>query len=184
MAEIQVAQSSSDSSLLWKLSKSFRSSGYPSNLINTEVAAQYFESVHFDPSEPCSYSACEILDGVDGVNLSNVDPFTVDELKFALTSLKTGKAPGPSGVSNEILKLIFKGPKSIALLLLFLNRCLESGVVPSQWLFAHEIILFKGKGSVSDVTSYRGITLLEVMSKLYEQLIYNLYTIEFILGQK
>ena len=43
----------------------------------------------------------------------------------------------------------------------------NSGVVPEYWRSAVIILLYKGKGEMSECKNYRGISLLSMVGKIY-----------------
>ncbi|CAB3374427.1 Hypothetical predicted protein [Cloeon dipterum] len=104
--------------------------------------------------------------------------FLKTEIELALGGMKNKKAPGPDNLQNEVVKLLWAAvPDEITA---FLNVCLELGSFPHAWKNSNLKLLYKGKGGVSDVNSYRGISLCcslynlldRVMSnRLYSQLI-------------
>ena len=56
--------------------------------------------------------------------------FQMSELKLAAKGLDSGKAPGPDGIPNEILRAIMR--EKPQLILDLLNTCLERGHFPKQ----------------------------------------------------
>ena len=60
---------------------------------------------------------------------------TISELNSAIRNLKPKKAPGPGGVSNDMLKHM--GPIARKTLLEIFNRSLNKGLVPEVWITAH-----------------------------------------------
>jgi hypothetical protein len=74
-----------------------------------------------------------------------------DELELALKIMKNGKAPGVDCNSNmnEHIKAVCS----------FYNNCLVTRKFPSTWKLSDLRNLFKGKGSISNVNSYRGLSL-------------------------
>ena len=62
---------------------------------------------------------------------SMTDPFSTNELKDALKKMKTKKAPGPYGITGEMLKHL--GACSRAVLLKIFNHSWIKGVVPAVW---------------------------------------------------
>ena len=96
---------------------------------------------------------------------------TEDEVFNQLKALKTNKSTGSDGIPNKILKMIaifLKEP-----LAKLFNKSISKGKYPSSWKHAHIIPVFKCKGSSSDVKSYRPISLLPSMSKVFEKIVYN-----------
>ena len=59
------------------------------------------------------------------------DPFSIKELKDALKKVKTKKAPGPDGITGELLKHL--RACSRAVLLKIFNHSWIKGVVPAVW---------------------------------------------------
>ena len=47
------------------------------------------------------------------------------------------------------------------------NMSLESGVVPKDWRSAVIVLLYMGKGKGNEFKNYRGISLLNVVGKIY-----------------
>ncbi len=76
--------------------------------------------------------------------------------------------PGIDSLTYEVLK----NEPTIASLTVLFNKCLNSGIVPSQWV--RGIIKPIPKSASSDLRvplNYRGISLLSVISKLYTALL-------------
>ena len=97
------------------------------------------------------------------------NPLTMKELNDALGRLKQKKAPGPDGITNEMLRHL--GPEAKKTMLAIFNDSWKSGLVPAQWKEAHIIpILKKGKDK-SDPKSYRPISLLSCIGKLMERIV-------------
>ena len=95
-------------------------------------------------------------------------PFTIDELTAVQPKLKNKKATGIDEIPNEVLKL----SKISNLKLTFINYCFSLSVVPTLW--QQDIITPIPKSSTKDPympLSYRGISLLSCMYKLYSSLI-------------
>lgn len=125
-----------------------------------KMAQQRIQAVH-DETERCLSDSApnSIMD----------DSFTMAELNTALRSLKAKKAPGPDGISNDMLRHL--GPAAKALLLQIFNQSWEQAKVPTLWKEAHITpILKKGKPK-SNPSSYRPISLLSCVGKVLERLI-------------
>src|SRR6185312_14242535 len=83
--------------------------------------------------------------------------------------LPNGKAPGPSGIPNEIIKILLQTVISpIYKLFLF---CYQHAVIPDTWKMAHIYPLYKKKGDASEICNYRAISLTETLRKLFESVI-------------
>ena len=93
----------------------------------------------------------------------------MEEVEQVIESLKQKKAPGLSGITNEIAKLIFKAiPKKITSMY---NKCLKTGSFPANWKIAKVIPITKpGKEGGGDPSMYRPISLLNTEGKILEKL--------------
>ena len=91
------------------------------------------------------------------------------EVKKVITELKSKHSCGLDRISTRTLKLC---PGNIALILAHIfNLSLSEGVFLKAFKEAKVIPVFK-KGSTYDVNNYRPISLLPVMSKILEKLVY------------
>ena len=94
---------------------------------------------------------------------------SLGEVKRAVKDLKAGKAAGSDGVVNELIK--FGGGKVVSLVWNLLRNCFDEERVPEQWLEGIIFPLYK-QGDKRDPYNYRGISLLSVVSKIYEMVLY------------
>ena len=96
------------------------------------------------------------------------DPFTLPELKFAISSLRC-VVEGPDGVHNVMLRHL---PESAldALLRLF-NSLWRAGIYPDVWREATVIPLLKAGKSGHEPLHYRPISLTSSLGKLMEKLV-------------
>lgn len=98
------------------------------------------------------------------------EDFTMGELDDAVKKIKNKKAPGPDGLKGEVIKAIFPVIKEV--LLRILNEVWRLGHFPEVWKDGEVKIFLKGpEKPVDEVKSYRPITLLPVLGKVYERLI-------------
>jgi hypothetical protein len=91
-------------------------------------------------------------------------PFTVKELKDAGNDLPRGKAPGPDGVPDEVLREIVMIHPS--LLLLTFNECQKSGYFFESWKSAKLVLLRKDVKPLDQPSSYRPLCLINSTEKL------------------
>ena len=91
--------------------------------------------------------------------------FTIQNLRDAISKIKGGKAPGPDGVLGELFKALDAQGEEI--LLDIYNKIWRSGDVPRSWVEARVVSIFKNKGSDADPGSYRPISLLNSVYKIY-----------------
>ena len=85
--------------------------------------------------------------------------------------MKSNKAPGPTGVSAELLKCA--GDDGINWLTDLCNAIVKEGEVPNDWNKSYMINVYKGKGDALECGSYRGIKLLEHAMKVFERVVEN-----------
>ncbi len=93
-------------------------------------------------------------------------PFTEDELGQAMRLLRNGKATGADGIPGECLR--YGGEAMRDALLLLFNELWRREAWPSQWTLGLIQPIYKGKGDDTELDNFRPITLLSVVSKLFE----------------
>lgn len=104
----------------------------------------------------------------DNESIEIEQPFTFDEVKNCLRKLKNGKAPGCDEISNEFLKNL---PTNwILYIQAMFNRILDVGETPDCWSKVVLTMLHK-KGDASDPNNFRGIALVNCLTKVFTQLI-------------
>ena len=91
-------------------------------------------------------------------------PITETEVKQATQKLKSKKAPGKDGITNEILKACM--PCISQVICNLFNAILTKGIYPSQWKDGINVPIFKN-GDPSNPSNYRGITLGSSLGKLF-----------------
>uniref|UniRef100_A0A8C8DHP6 ribonuclease H n=1 Tax=Oryzias sinensis TaxID=183150 RepID=A0A8C8DHP6_9TELE len=96
---------------------------------------------------------------------------TGEEVEQAVGKLKVGKAAGVDGCAVECLKC--GGAIVIEWLVRLLNVCFANGQVPLDWMSACVVPLYKGKGDKYECGSFRGISLLSVVGKVYGRVLIN-----------
>ena len=92
------------------------------------------------------------------------------EVQKILSGLDANKAYGPDNLSSRILKECVN-VLAPSLPLLF-KKSFASGHIPTQWKQANVVPVHK-KGNKSQVSNYRPISLLCIVSKVMERYIYN-----------
>ena len=91
------------------------------------------------------------------------------EVKSVLKSLATGKASGPNGLNNRILKELAT-EISVPLCNLF-NLSLQEGIVPDSYKEGNVCSILK-KDDPSQPSNYRPVTLLNSEDKVFERLVF------------
>lgn len=95
--------------------------------------------------------------------------FSKEIIKGIIKSLPRGKAPGNSGMTNELL--IPLADALTYVLPQFFSLVFFLGCIPSSWRSASIHPIYK-KGNPSDITNYRPICLMENLRKCYERCLY------------
>lgn len=95
--------------------------------------------------------------------------FKVKEVKkLILTNINPKKAPGYDLITGKILKeLPYQGFRLLAIIF---NAIIRLGYFPKQWKKAEIILIQKPGKPETEVTSYRPISLLPTISKVFEKL--------------
>ena len=91
---------------------------------------------------------------------------TPDMVRAKLAKLKRNKAPGPDGVSINVLRSCLNFDLPLAFLF---NRSIQSGKVPQDWRDANVTPLFK-KGNRTSPNNYRPVSLTSQVVKILERL--------------
>lgn len=98
------------------------------------------------------------------------DVISMQEIISAIKCLKSGKAAGPDSLSAEFIM----NPSGALLdyIHLIFNNIFDTSRYPGQFRESIIFPLFK-KGNTNDVNNYRGISLLNVLSKVFARIINN-----------
>jgi hypothetical protein len=91
------------------------------------------------------------------------------EVQHAIRGLKISKAPGPDGIPNRALKHL---PQRMILLLVALfNAILRTQYFPPVWKHARVISILKPGKDPALPSSYRPISLLDTIGKVFEKIL-------------
>ena len=130
---------------------------------------EHFSDLFFNPSE-VDFEALDTLPQSDFHQSLLRDP-SLEEIKSCLKQLNTGKAPGLDGIPVELL---LHGGENLHQAVHLLNlRVWRDEPMPQDWIDAFLVSLYKGKGKKSVCGSYRGITILEAVGKVFARLMLN-----------
>lgn len=91
------------------------------------------------------------------------------EIELAIRQMKNNKAPGPSGISAEMLKAL--GQDGLDWLHAILNNFWKNEKLPGDLKESEIVTIYKQKGDALDCGNYRGIKLLETALKVYERVV-------------
>ena len=160
-------QSVSDQQAFWQNMRKISKNKYqPHNTISEQEWFNHFQKVleqdnqdeDFDDFENCESDVyCD-------------RPITREEVLLAIQRLKNGKAAGPHGIIGELLK--HAGHLAVDFLVRFFNVLFDRGRYPDSWTESIIVPLFK-KGNQNDPNNYRGISLCDISSKVYNSIINN-----------
>jgi len=102
---------------------------------------------------------------------ANMPLLKVDDIVYAISNQKLGKAAGPDGICTEAF--IYGGHRLQLYLCFLFNMFLLHGYVPEAFCQSTIIPLLKCKsGDLSDVNNYRAIALSNSISKILEYLLF------------
>ena len=119
------------------------------------------------------HKGSSLLDATAAIEGLAVDwsPPTVQEVRTAVLALRKGKSPDLSGVHAEMLQAAVASPADepsavLTVLHAALARLWETGApAPPNWLDAILVPLYKQKGDIGDLDNWRGVVLLDIISK-------------------
>ena len=94
---------------------------------------------------------------------------TQEMVEKSISKMKTGKAPGPSGVLTEMLKA--SSDVCSEMIADLTNSIISDNTMPSKWNDSIIISLYKGKGEALDTGNYWGLKLTEHILKVVERII-------------
>ena len=92
-------------------------------------------------------------------------------VKKVIMNLDSSKASGPDCISVVVLKNC--EPELSYILAKLFSKCLKEFCFPDCWKVSSVVPVFKNVGERSTAESYRPVTLLSVVSKVFEKLVNN-----------
>ena len=96
-------------------------------------------------------------------------PITIDMVKKAISQMKAGKAPGPSGIVVEMIRAA--GDMGASMIRDLAAAIIRDGKVPSDWEQSFIVSLYKGKGDALERGNYCGLKLTEQVLKVLERIV-------------
>lgn len=102
--------------------------------------------------------------------LTVLTPCTTTEISKIIDELDSNTSTGLDGISTKAIKCL----KDIIAerLMLCINKCLTAGIFPDTLKVAKVSPIFKS-GSKTDPSNYRPVSVLPVISKIFERILYN-----------
>ena len=135
------------------------------NIANDLISKSYGNSKSNDENSFKSYMPDESENHLSGYD------FKSEDVKIFISKLNNSKG---TYFSPRVLKLV-TDILSPTLAFIF-NKCLSEGYFPKELKVAKIIPLYKNKGSISEISNYRPISMLSVFSKIFEKLIHKQLT--------
>ena len=96
-------------------------------------------------------------------------PITIDMVKKAISQMKAGKAPGPSGIVVEMIRAA--GDMGASMIRDLAAAIIRDSKVPSDWEQSFIVCLYKGKGDALERGNYCGLKLTEQVMKVLERIV-------------
>ena len=168
---------------LWRLNKVIRRrrGNFPILRSGTEVASSDLEKSELFAQSLHSICSNDLPDEEQHTNIINdlttnmtlpgidLEPPTLDELKFILKNAPRNKAPGLDAITNRMVYLL--PDKALEGIVSLTNDILTSTTFPEKWKKAKIIMIAKPGKTRSNPDNYRPISLLPTLGKIVERFI-------------
>ena len=140
----------------------------------SDIMNKYFCSVGKALAEEIEDTPNPLLSGEYQLNQGNLmfefKPIGLQDIREAIGKIKTTMGSGVDGISSFFLKVALPAIEN-SLALIF-NLSLKTGVFPASWKTARVTPIYKD-GEKAIKSNYRPISVLPVISKLFEKLVFN-----------
>ena len=136
----------------------------PNYDFNTETEARNFLNTHKEVFQPLEQAKQETED-----EHSMLREINVIEITKTLQKCRNRSAPGEDQISYLILKNLDR--EQLSHVALIYNSCLRTGYFPNAWKQAKVVMLPKPGNDLTKPTSYRPISLLLAMGKIFERIV-------------
>lgn len=138
---------------------------------NPKEKAELFASHLEETFQPNSrLTADENVTIVTKTDEVNIRPVSMQELNYEIqNNLNPKKAPGYDLITGQIIKELPQ--KGVRKLLYLINAAIRLKHIPKQWKVAEVMMILKPGKPPNDKKSYRPISLLPIISKLFEKLL-------------
>uniref|UniRef100_A0A6M2DRL9 Putative rna-directed dna polymerase from mobile element jockey n=1 Tax=Xenopsylla cheopis TaxID=163159 RepID=A0A6M2DRL9_XENCH len=124
-----------------------------------------------------------MLHNTSTASKSTIEPikrFSLKEVTRQIKFLKSGKSPGPDQINSTMIKNLPE--KAVRYITILFNSIIRLETYPQKWKLAKIILIPKPGKDPYELSSYRPISLLSSVSKLFERLLLN--RINLIINQK
>ena len=161
------SSSSVPSKITWKRDDGTVTATNPEETAN--LLNNYFYSMFNQPLSQEDYDAHPVPNTTSCNPLGDIT-VSPDDVRRILLSLDDNKATGPDRIPATLLKCC--APYISSSLSDLFNKSLSSGKIPAEWKVSNIIPIPKG-GVKNDVSNFRPISLLPIVSKVLERCIYD-----------
>lgn len=148
---------------------------YDTNAEKSEAFADYFESCFTTEDDTHHQNQNEyseiISNETNHEHNTTITPTSPKEILSIILKLASKKSPGHDLITNKILKNLTS--KALAYLASLFNSAMRLATFPSTWKHAIIVPIHKPGKQTNSLTSYRPISLLPTLSKLYERILLN-----------
>ena len=131
-----------------------------------------FDAAFFEATErsvEADRSLLPLTSSTDGAVEEVTRPVATSEVTWLLQRLRPGKAPGPDGISTDLLRA---APDEVAdVLAALFSASLRLGFVPARWRRAWIRLLPKSGRNLTSAADFRPISLTSCLGKLLERLV-------------
>jgi len=93
----------------------------------------------------------------------------VGELVELANALPSGKAPGPDGIPNTVVKAVIL--KRLVEVANVFNKCLQNGCFPIAWKEARLVLVRKPDKPLELPSSYRPLSMFNTIGKMFERVL-------------
>jgi hypothetical protein len=123
-----------------------------------------------DPSEPAvTETVNEAMRAYEYAPASELKLTSPSEVPQAIKGIKVGKCPGLKGISNRVLKLLLN--REVTFLTKVFNAILYRQFFPTAWKHPCVISILKTGKDPTLPSSYKAISLLDIIDKLFEKIL-------------
>lgn len=141
-----------------------------SNVEKAEAFAQYFTEV-FQPNEQLNDTEEELLEFIESPLQLDfpIQLIKPSEVRYVLNrEIKPNKCPGHDLITGKLLKELPR--KAVTLISVLFNAIIRMEYFPKKWKQAQLIVIPKPGKPLNQLNSYRPISLLPILSKVFEKI--------------
>lgn len=143
-----------------------------SDELKANAFAHHLEEV-FQPHSNCQTDVQLMREITASANQSpppsSLERVTTAEVKEEIKRVNTRKSPGLDRINGQAIK--FFTPKAVRFVTLLFNALLRLQYFPTAWKVASIVMIQKPGKPAENVSSYRPISLLPIISKIFERII-------------